>query len=466
MNIQQREHGVNPEMLSELRDSSSVALICAYQRYGRMVYNICLRKLNDPQAAEDATQAVFLLLIRKVGSLGPGQQWGGWLQRAADLVARTGQRAVYRRQKHEREVAVMPEPVEPANPEDEALWREAKTQLDEAVARLPKRYRIPLVMVYYENLPQKEAARILGIQDGNLRARLFLGIERLRRQLGGDARRLSAPALIGVLGQHLNELEPPHSILPSLLAAANKFPAGAGNTAGLGSVQPYLEGAMKAMFWSNVKFVAVWMVTLLLALGGAGICVNSLIAEENSPVQPASEHAQKDGLSAEVVDVTRADEKFLSFKLILKNNGSMPVKFKRFLPPLDWKFLFEALNGKSILYDVFYVGSHTRDATTAPEEMCEIAAGGTLETTISLKNEVQIPKSKGGFVAQTPDRTKRMMIAELPAGRYKVTALLTDENSVVRPRIGFGDAIQPIQAKAESLWHGTVKSKAFEVAVR
>jgi DNA-directed RNA polymerase specialized sigma24 family protein len=80
-------------------------------RHGPMVRATCRRTLGDTPDAEDAFQAVFLVLLRKAGSISRRQLLGPWLHTVAVRTAGKARAQAARRQSRERQVTPMPEPV-------------------------------------------------------------------------------------------------------------------------------------------------------------------------------------------------------------------------------------------------------------------------------------------------------------------------------------------------------------------
>ena len=66
-------------------------------RHGPMVLSVCRGRLRDPNDAEDAFQAVFLVLVRKARTIRGRVILGGWLYRVAHRVAVEANRAAARR---------------------------------------------------------------------------------------------------------------------------------------------------------------------------------------------------------------------------------------------------------------------------------------------------------------------------------------------------------------------------------
>ncbi len=106
------------------RDEAAFAAMVA--RHGPMVLGVCRQILDDHHLAEDAFQAVFLVLARKARSIRDPDLLGNWLYGVALRTARCARlRLVRRRQVEEAGTMTRPgssHPVEPtAPPADEAV---------------------------------------------------------------------------------------------------------------------------------------------------------------------------------------------------------------------------------------------------------------------------------------------------------------------------------------------------------
>jgi RNA polymerase sigma factor (sigma-70 family) len=66
--------------MAEIRQRNVAAFESLYDSFHRLVYGIAYRMLNDPMAAEDLTQAVFLKIWSAPESYQTGN-FGGWISR-------------------------------------------------------------------------------------------------------------------------------------------------------------------------------------------------------------------------------------------------------------------------------------------------------------------------------------------------------------------------------------------------
>ncbi|HSQ56806.1 MAG TPA: sigma-70 family RNA polymerase sigma factor, partial [Gemmata sp.] len=156
-------------------DENAFAVIVG--RYSRMVYGVCKRAMRDEHLAEDAFQAVFLVLARNPDRASSASSVAGWLFGIARRVGLAARRRESRRRTHEAKTAEKPAAGHPSDFDD--LLR----SLDEELAALPERFRAPLIACFLEEQTQDEAARQLGWSLSTLRRRLERGKELLRARL-------------------------------------------------------------------------------------------------------------------------------------------------------------------------------------------------------------------------------------------------------------------------------------------
>jgi RNA polymerase sigma factor (sigma-70 family) len=162
---------------AEHNDQAAFALLV--RRHGSMVLGVCRRALGNVQDAEDACQATFLVLARKAAA----GQWrpsiASWLYTTARHIATNARLLAQRRSRRESRAAVR----KAVDPVDQVTGRELLAALDEELARLPPRYREPLVLCYLEELTRDEAAARLGVPAGTVKMQLERGRKKLAEAL-------------------------------------------------------------------------------------------------------------------------------------------------------------------------------------------------------------------------------------------------------------------------------------------
>jgi RNA polymerase sigma factor (sigma-70 family) len=161
--------------------------------HGPMVLGVCRGILHDPNDAEDAFQATFLILVKKSSTLRRQGALGPWLYRVAHRVAIRANAAAARRRACERRAGQMASTASPAGP---AAPDDQLQALHEEIALLPEKLRQAIVLCDLQSAPQVRAARELRLSERTLQRRLSEGRARLKARL---TRRGLAPEG-GVLG--------------------------------------------------------------------------------------------------------------------------------------------------------------------------------------------------------------------------------------------------------------------------
>src|ERR1043165_5718757 len=92
------------QLLAEFaRASSETAFTALVQRHVNLVYSTALRSVGNAHAAEEISQAVFIILAQKAGKLSPRVVISGWLYQTTRLTTANFLRGEIRRQKREQE---------------------------------------------------------------------------------------------------------------------------------------------------------------------------------------------------------------------------------------------------------------------------------------------------------------------------------------------------------------------------
>jgi RNA polymerase sigma factor (sigma-70 family) len=234
------------------------------RRHGALVLGVCRRVLGNVHDAEDAFQATFLTLARSAGAIGKPDALGSWLHGVAYRIAARarGQAAV--RRAYERRARPKP----PADALAEVTGRELVAVLDEELARLPERCRVPLVHCYLEGLTCDEAARATGWPVRTLKRRLEQGRNLLRARLVGRGLALPAALLAAGLTHGATVAEVPCRLIGRTVEGALRNAAGHEAVAGAAAVSAGLFGAAVA---ARLKVAAVLVVLGLIGLGVAGL---------------------------------------------------------------------------------------------------------------------------------------------------------------------------------------------------
>jgi RNA polymerase sigma factor (sigma-70 family) len=245
------------ECFTERRDPAAFEALV--RRHGPMVLGVCRRILGDSHDADDAFQAVFLVFVRKANSIVLRETVGGWLYGVAYRTAVAARNKRGRRWAKEKQVDAMPHPT--AEPDD--TWQELKPLLDMELARLPEKFRVPVVLCDLEGLPRRQVARQLGLPEGTLSSRLHTARRTLAQRLSRYGFCLSAGALATALTRRATAAVPSPLLVSTVKVASGQAVAASAAAA-------LSKEVLTKMFLAKLK-LAVGAVMVVAALGAGGV---------------------------------------------------------------------------------------------------------------------------------------------------------------------------------------------------
>ena len=263
------------------------------RRHGQMVWGVCRRLLRDYHDAEDAFQAVFLVLARKAASIRPREQVGNWLYGVAYQTARKARATRAKRRMREGEA--------PGAPEPEAVPHVGRNDLaellDHELRRLPDKYRTPVVLCELEGKTHGEAAEQLGWPVGTVSGRLSRARAMLAKRLNRRGLSLAGGALAVLLARGTASAGVPAPLLSSTVKAASLFAAGRAAGPISANAAALTKEVLKTMLLSRIKITTAITTTafLALALAGAGLWQVRSRANEQVPGAGASRAAVNQG---------------------------------------------------------------------------------------------------------------------------------------------------------------------------
>ncbi|MEM1202761.1 MAG: sigma-70 family RNA polymerase sigma factor [Acidobacteriota bacterium] len=180
---------------------ASEALPVLMDEHGGQLYRLSLDLCGHPEDAEDLVQEIFLIALRKWDRFRGDAKPTTWLYTIAVRACRRRRR---RRAGEPRTVesltALLPSPDDPIpdvaaleGPLDQQLRKEARDAVEQAIARLPWTYRMPLVLKEIVELSIADVGAILNLERGTVKTRVHRARLRLRRELSRTLPQKGAP---------------------------------------------------------------------------------------------------------------------------------------------------------------------------------------------------------------------------------------------------------------------------------
>ncbi|ASA97338.1 MULTISPECIES: RNA polymerase sigma factor SigW [Anoxybacillus] len=161
------------------------------EMYKDKIYQLCYRMLGNRHEAEDAAQEAFIRAYVNIHTYDPTMKFSSWLYRIATNLS------IDRMRKKKPDVYLDAEVSgtdgltmysqladKGTSPEDALESLELQKMVQEAILKLPEKYRTVIVLKYIDELSLQEISDILNLPIGTVKTRIHRGREALRKHLG------------------------------------------------------------------------------------------------------------------------------------------------------------------------------------------------------------------------------------------------------------------------------------------
>ncbi|MGE3804537.1 MAG: RNA polymerase sigma factor [Gemmataceae bacterium] len=431
-------------LLARHRAGDQAAFAALVRRHGGLVWNVCQRVLGDRHHADDAFQATFLVLLRRADRLDGSRSLAGWLQAVALRTAVRARADAARRRERE---ALVPE-LDMSSRTEEASWQLLRPVLDEELARLPDKYRQPVVLCYLEGKTNDEAAGILGWTRGTVAGRLSRARDLLRQRL--TRRQITlAPALVfSLIAARAQAAAVPEA---SLRAA---FALGAGQAVPE-SVQQLAKGVLVSMKYQQFKNVALYAAAAVVAIALAGAVYTAVVPVDNKGNPKEAGSKPVNGLK-----LTLSAVKDTTTRMVFDVEARVPLNEGKNAMPVELMLTLTNVSDQPIKLDTYDM--NWKLAVTGPD-------ADSVRTAQALADILRVPPTAADYPILAPGKTWQRPV-KFPGNFANAadasTIYYLMKTGAYRLHASYDHPKVTPHAPAKGSWTGVVESNELVITVK
>lgn len=157
-----------------------------FERYSTRIYNFAYRFLRNSEAAEDATQEVFVKMLKHAQQFHGDAKLSTWLFSITANLCRDHLRKADNKPKEGEEVLATLSAPGAVAPDAHLEAKENELRVQNALEHLTPEQKEAILLSRYQGLSYAEIAQIAGCSEGAVKTRVFRAMETLKRVLSAD----------------------------------------------------------------------------------------------------------------------------------------------------------------------------------------------------------------------------------------------------------------------------------------
>lgn len=180
------------DLVAQARAGEDRAFTTLMRRHKAGVFGFVRRYVGDADSAVDVVQETFVAAWRALERFDGRRPFSVWLRAIAlnkcrDRARRLAVRRFILGEKDDQSAEAQARPDPHPTGEAQVLSAERRATLQKAIDKLPQKLKEPLLLTYFDELSQQEAAELLGVTIKTVETRVYRARQRLAELLAATS---------------------------------------------------------------------------------------------------------------------------------------------------------------------------------------------------------------------------------------------------------------------------------------
>lgn len=168
------------ELVDSVIEGSKAAIEALFNKYVNNSVKLAYLITGDWSSAEDAVQEAFIRAFANIKAFDRNRSFKPWFTK---IVVNEARRARKSTSKYFDIEAILGRKSEDQLIEDKVIEKLHKQELLDKINKLHLNYRLPIILMYFSGLSEKEIGDVLGLPTTTIKTRLYRGRQKLKSDI-------------------------------------------------------------------------------------------------------------------------------------------------------------------------------------------------------------------------------------------------------------------------------------------